>query len=95
MYVNITFEHVNAKMIIPRKCAAAASMLVEAVIESIVSIYEGTNKEYLEEREELKMMISLTGPKLEHANSIPKASISKHCNGIKCPSGTLCENHKT
>ena len=61
-------------MIIERICVADASISVEAVIESIVSIYKGPNKKgdcFLEERIKLNMLISESGPKLEHPNSLP------------------------
>ena len=53
MFLNITFKHyvnvdmihyVNVDVIIQRICVAAASISVEAFVESIVSRHEGTNK---------------------------------------------------
>ena len=43
-FLNINFKHnVNVDMIIQRICIAVASLSVEAIIESIISIYEGLN----------------------------------------------------
>ena len=50
---------------------------------------------FSEERVELNMMISENGPKLERANSVPEASMSKYCSSTKGPSGTECEDYKT
>ena len=48
-----------------------------------------------ERRVELNMMISENGSKLEHATSVPEASISKYCSSTKGHSGTLWEYHNT
>ena len=60
-------------MIIQGICVAAAIVSVEAVIESIVTVYEGTNKKrglFSKKRVELNKMISENGPKLARANSV-------------------------
>ena len=70
-FLIFSFKHyVNVELIIYSIFVAFESMLLEAVIESIVSIYEGTNKErrlFSGERDELSMMISENDPYLEHA----------------------------
>ena len=98
IFLIIAFNHhVNVEMIIRKICVAAASISVEAVIESIVSTYEGTIKrrQYSEKRVELKMMIPENGSKLEHVNSAPGVSMSQYFSSTKGPSGTVCEDHKS
>lgn len=53
----------NVKLIVHIICIVAVSMLVESIIESTVSFYEGRNEEgrlLTEERAELERMITTT-----------------------------------
>ena len=88
-------------MIIQRTfvAAAAARISVKAVIESSVSIYEGTNKKrrlfFRGQRRTQHDKFLKNGLTLERSNSVPEASMSKYCSSTKGPSGTVCEDHKT
>ena len=72
--------YVNIEMVMHVICVAAASMSVESVIESMVSIYENRNNKFRpisEERAVLEMN-AINGPELTHADGIIQASMTEY-----------------
>jgi hypothetical protein len=73
--------YLDIEMIMHVICIAAASMSVESVIESMVSIYENRNNKFRpisEERAVLEMNIAINGPELAHADGIIQASMAEY-----------------
>ncbi len=73
--------YVDIEMVIHIICVAAASMSVESVIGSMVSIYENRNNKFrpiLEERAVLEMNIAINGPDLAHCDSVIQLSMTEY-----------------
>ena len=73
--------YVDIEMVMHVICVAAASMSVESVIESMVSIYENRNNKFRpisEERAVLEINIGINGPELTHADGIIQASMTEY-----------------
>ncbi|CAB3980645.1 LIGHT-DEPENDENT SHORT HYPOCOTYLS 6 [Paramuricea clavata] len=82
-----TERKLYVEMVMHVICVAAASMSVESVIESMVSIYENRNNKFRpisEERAVLEMNIAINGPELPHADSIIQ---ERHQNVLDDKSG--------
>ena len=59
--------YIDIEMVMHAICVAAASMSIESVIESMVSVYENRNNKFRpisEENAELEMIIAINGPDL-------------------------------